>query len=808
MRRLPALWLIALAAIGTPARAGDDGSAEPARVEAESVERLVAELTSPNVADRRNAARALRERGRDAGAAAKALVGALCDSDEGVRRESAHALREIDLEIVRPLLRDFVREIVEPGRPVRMIRLPQILDDLGPRAGEVLDALAENAGSADPARATFALVELRSARPRSAVVVPKLLALFPTRWTPFDRILARTIADIDPDAAFASEIPVVRSAAIELAIDGATYGSSHAIEQLLSVVADPAEPLRGRAARAVGAGWIEVRESDRLERLPLVRGWLEHDPDPAVRAGGAAALAWYPRRWDSIGGALVKALSDPDAQVVFAALESLRVLGKDARTAVPDVIRVADAAESDAETVRRVATVLGAIGDGSDAAVSALARWSRRTDEKLVEACIDALMRTASNSAVSQDALLEATQNPVAPFFQRTQAPKYLVAPRGTDPLRVLRTVRAGAGDMTGVLIATRILGSLAERDAAERAQIAAELLLCLDHTSVHVRVWAAHNLSALVAGADEEDRGAWLPNLLHHFESDPEASGRAAAAAALGQFRDRADQVVPALIEALGREDDVKAADGAMDGLAALGEAARPAAPAILRAVARFEGRGETRLRKPAASALGCIGDTSDAVVRTLVSWTKRADLPTGQAVLAALGRLGRGSTSICDAIVRIALDRTVNYHLREQAARALGTMGERAAVEALSDWFEHDIDPPADLAWALVELDAPIAPRALAQLAELATDRTDPHLALRCIAELGPKAAPTVPAVAGQLASTFDEVRKLAALALGAIGPAAKDALPALERAFSDRDKDVAAAARAAVERIRSER
>ena len=70
--------------------------------------------------------------------------------------------------------------------------------------------------------------------------------------------------------------------------------------------------------------------------------------------------------------------------------------------------------------------------------------------------------------------------------------------------------------------------------------------------------------------------------------------------------------------------------------------------------------------------------------------------------------------------------------------------------------------------------------------------------------LAEMGPAAAPAVPALIVALKDPYAPVRYRVAFALGAIGPAASAAIPALTETLDDRNDDVAFIAKKSLKKI----
>lgn len=82
-------------------------------------------------------------------------------------------------------------------------------------------------------------------------------------------------------------------------------------------------------------------------------------------------------------------------------------------------------------------------------------------------------------------------------------------------------------------------------------------------------------------------------------------------------------------------------------------------------------------------------------------------------------------------------------------------------------------------------------------AQLAGLKGDNDAKAAALAELAAGGPKSAPVVSEITVLLKDSDPVLRRLAAYALGQIGPAAKSAVPDLKRLLEDRDSNAVTAA-----------
>ncbi len=125
-------------------------------------------------------------------------------------------------------------------------------------------------------------------------------------------------------------------------------------------------------------------------------------------------------------------------------------------------------------------------------------------------------------------------------------------------------------------------------------------------------------------------------------------------------------------------------------------------------------------------------------------------------------------------------------NVQVRRNVALFLGV--------ASGDWYERDrphleiTDCTPALVEALNDRDSRVR-----------------ELAAEAVGEIGAEGVSAVPALIGMLGSAREGDRNTACIALAGIGPAAKEALPALEKALSDPSTNVQRFAKRAIQRIR---
>jgi HEAT repeat protein len=175
-------------------------------------------------------------------------------------------------------------------------------------------------------------------------------------------------------------------------------------------------------------------------------------------------------------------------------------------------------------------------------------------------------------------------------------------------------------------------------------------------------------------------------------------------------------------------------------------------------------------------------------------------------------LGQIGPAAAPATEALAKLLDDR--KPAVASEAAMALAKIGPGAkgAVAELAKVLEKGDESNAHaVIFALGKIGPDAAAADAALLAALKSK--DDSLALVsawALSQIHPAsaemAAKTVPVLVAGLAATLPEHRKGAAEALGGLGPLAKDAVAALQKAASDEDKDVRDAAAQALKAIGS--
>ncbi len=488
--------------------------------------------------------------------------------------------------------------------------------------------------------------------------------------------------------------------------------------------------------------------------------------------------------------ALVKAIRDTDAYVRGTAAKAVQRLDPNAvKPVLPELS--AELADERQEVRREAATLFWRLGPLAAEAVPALTKALGSADP-VVRA------NAAASLGNAGDAAKPALETLKKLFADGDEAVRIWAgkAVAGIDPAAAFASERAEIR-----LAALRFWGDNPPAKAWTRPEVVVGVLKAIDDPNEEIRGSATHALDTFAAFAGRDRPVAWIPIFRRILEKERAPAVQATGAFGLGRYTGHGPEVVPALTEAAkGDEPEVKRA--AVLALGWLKEESRSAVPVVLDAIRS----DNEELRAAAAVALGGIGDTSEAVVDALIGLIRRGEGFTPRNAIASLSLVGKGSPRVAEALVGVVKDDGLDIFVRGEAAGALATVGGgKDVIATLTSYFENDPEAPAQVAYALCALDSPLASKALGRLAGVAKDPKNPYLALSLLRRLGPKAAGSVPAVVEVLAATDKGLRITAAGVLEAIGPAASGALSALELASKDRDPEVSAAAKAAMDKIR---
>jgi HEAT repeat protein len=484
---------------------------------------------------------------------------------------------------------------------------------------------------------------------------------------------------------------------------------------------------------------------------------------------------------------LAKALGDDDDYVRTTAGKTIEKL--DPAAVKPTMAEIAASLSDERESARRgVASLVWRLGPLAAEIVPQLTA-ALDSEDPVVRANAAASLGNAGAAARSA---LDALQK----LFADDEEPRKwaVTAVARIDPLVAFASDRAEVR-----LVALQSVGGLSARSSPE-PKIVAGVIRLIDDPDESVREWATHALDTF-ANNTGGTRLEWIPIFRRVLETDRAPSVRGPAACGLGRYAGHGPAVVPPL-RAAARSREAVVRYHALLALGWLNVEARSAVPEVTAALRS----SDPDSRAAAAIALGRIGDPSDDVLVELISVMRDPDRSAARCAVDALGALGKRSPRLGIELTSYLADPKADPFVCGHVVHAIAATGAaRVAVPALTTVLEDFPNTPPSVAYALCALDAPVAPRALERLMAVAGEDVPGQDLLVLLRLLGPKAAAAAPLVVRALQSEDEAVRTSAAVALGAFGPDAKDALPALEAVAEDEAPMVALAARRAIEAIR---
>lgn len=398
------------------------------------------------------------------------------------------------------------------------------------------------------------------------------------------------------------------------------------------------------------------------------------------------------------------------------------------------------------------------------------------------------------------------------------------------DPMATETSPPASPSDLSSVEPERRLAAARAlAGDAAAAREAVPQLTLLLEDPVADVRVAAATALgaagpdaapavAALIDALDDKDldsngQPVWLgvsqglgaigPKALPELQRALDDSRPQVWRGVLGAIYfmgPAARDAVPDLVARL-EKDDKATRLLLIQVLSALGPSAAPAVPVLTRYLAHEDFHS----RYWSAQALGAIGPEARSAVPALIERT-REDVPSVRRhSAAALGRIGSGiGTEGLQALVAL-LDDPLEPP-REDAAEALGRLEAFAqpAVEKLRSVVENRKIAARTVAarsvWKITGQKDWSRDVLLGELADI----TWAARALEVLQEMG-FADAACARLTAQLGAKEPVERLAAAESLGLMGPAARNAIDALERATADADPNVARAAARSLEAIR---
>jgi HEAT repeat protein len=503
------------------------------------------------------------------------------------------------------------------------------------------------------------------------------------------------------------------------------------------------------AARVKALNQLAQRGEKAAEAVPALTKLLS-DGSPAIRAHAAHALGGIGAPAKSAASALTSLLKDDDALVRRQAVKALVAIKPGPQVMIPLVTKLLD--DSDPGVRLRI---LNAAAEAGASAVPGLIEALK--DEKAAYwACL--VLREIGPEAKAAVPALAAKLKDADPEIRREAALTLGAMQEAAVP--VLSQLEAALDDEHGRIAATYALGQIGSLSDAAEVKIEANSRSDDKFLST-VSLWTL----ARIHPDDKELRRKATEKLVDRM-MDKDPLVRVAAARAMAALPPAPDIVLPIWEKALANADETTV-HHAMDALAALG---KPAVPRLIDALKH------EKLRPQVAHILGHIGPDAAPAAEALAKVAASQDARAASEAALALAKIGPAA---------------------------------KAAVPQLSAALaKPDCACPHAIAYALGSIGADAAAAEPALLATLKSD--DRSLAVMgawALTKVKPAdaVAKAVPVLIAGLGDAHPQTRRVAAEALGELGPQAKSAAAALEKASADQDPAVRAAAAEALRAVR---
>jgi HEAT repeat protein len=525
--------------------------------------------------------------------------------------------------------------------------------------------------------------------------------------------------------------------------------ASQVVPQLRQLLANTDPQVRWRSARAIGDyGDLATGAAPELRKLLA-------DKDPIVQYSAAVALGRVGDRSDETVRGLVAAVTGQDARVARAAIAALRNLK-------PEPQHVVAALENALSSNDQAVTLhaMEAVVERGGAAVPLLNEALKRPKTAYVAcAAIEQIGPDAASTVPALTELLGKTRH--SHLLIQALLALASIGPAASSAAPQIVPLLEMPNDATVPVAAAYALGSIGARNADE------PLRRAMSKDNAFLQMIAAWSLSKLHPG-DKPALQLAIEKLTQGLKSQDPAL-RTAAAKSLQMLQPPSELVAPHLIE-LVNDPDPEVQANIVDAAASLGESV---VPRLVR------GLQNPQLRGTAVRVLRQLGPKAAGAVQPLIDASRGADAPLRAEIHFALGAIGAAAAPATKMLAEaIGSD---DQHIRESALYALRQIGPAAvaAREPLLARMQADdsFDALAS-AWALARIapgDSAVAAQAVPKLQRGLSSGPDEQTRLECVE------------------------------ALATFGPAARSAVPALQRsAKEDSAAEVRAAAAAALTRI----
>jgi HEAT repeat protein len=554
------------------------------------------------------------------------------------------------------------------------------------------------------------------------------------------------------------------------------------VPALLAALRDPDAQVRRETASRIGFSLLAPETT-----VPALLGTLKDD-NPDVRRAAAEALVKMGARAGKFVPALVEALRSADEEVRSAAAQVLGQIGPEAEAAVPELLVLLKKGK-DRERME-AAQALASIGPPARAALPTLVEMLKQKDTRLLAA--DALGVFGPEAEAAVPALKEVLHDQDQETSGYAVLALARIGPAGVPALaEALKAdnpwVRARAAD------AMRWIGSAALPALPALIEVLKEKGRPDDKDNKDLR-WSV--LKAIGhCGPAAKEAVPVLTTLL----KDEDHEIRYEAAVVLGKIGPKASAAVPAMAALLIDKDDAyEYVWMTANALQKIGPTAVPALVEVLKS-------RHKSARCLTAWALGKIGPQAKEAAPALLRLLDSKD-DESRAAAEALGDIGPGAKEAIPALMRTLKSRDCS--MASAAAQALGGIGPdaRDALPLLEEMFLSDDDTVhLASAFALVKIGSQRKKEALTALIEAAKVREEKDsLSARCTAivalgAIGPEAREAIPVLVNAIGADLGAAEKLdeedagelgcnlVGEALVQIGPAA---VPALVEALKNEE------------------
>jgi HEAT repeat protein len=560
-----------------------------------------------------------------------------------------------------------------------------------------------------------------------------------------------------------------------------------------NLCADPDPKVRGAAFDA-------LRSTGGADVAGLAA--LLSDPDADTRRLAAELITMQPDVPVNAVSSLGKALEVPDEFVRTAAAEAIGLVGPSAGAETAKKLAEAINREFPAEApplapglTAATASYWRAIGKLGRAAVEPVGGLVKHGNWVVRALAVRTLGELGPAAKGELPRIRDAIGDPFAAVALEAAC---AVCKLGDDPAPAVRVVTSALGS-TSEQVPAYAIGTIARMGPAGKQLIPAALGKLSD-PNPYSRLAAAEFVGVLEQAEAEKA----IPELAK-LVTDPIPEVRRKVGEVLEALGPRAGPAAEAVGKALPAETDTLARDQFVAALAAMGPAAKPAAPGLLPLLA--DTSAPLLLRVKAAEAAAVADPGSAGVAAALIKMAGDSDTIVRVAAAGAIGRLDPLAPAALAALVKMAQADSRNEP-RVAALRAIATAGPRAAA-AKGELSAIAGDQNAWRAlWAKVALaavDGDATKAAPAVRAGL-SDKSPPVrvAAAEALPVVGGATAADLPALTRLLRESSDGAKEAAARAIGPLGAAAKEAVPRLTELLADKVGSVRIAAADALGQI----